>query len=155
MQIGDLIRRAGRQFGVAPALVDGAREVSFAEFDELTDRLGSALLDRGLAPGDRVAVLMPNGIDGVVVYYALAKAGLVRVPLNARETPPELAYKIDDSQARALVVAGEPPADTEILIRADELPGLIAGARPGPGNSARRSPAPRPSRFREPRWVSR
>ncbi|MEN0134659.1 MAG: AMP-binding protein [Rhodococcus sp. (in: high G+C Gram-positive bacteria)] len=132
MQIGDLIRRAGRQFGAAPALIDGDRVVSFAEFDALTDRLGHALLARGLESGDRVAVLMPNGIDGVVVYYALAKAGLVRVPLNVRETAHEHAYKVEDSQARALVHAGEPPAQVEVMITADELPGLIAGAAEGP-----------------------
>ncbi|MFC9357942.1 AMP-binding protein [Rhodococcus sp. NPDC057014] len=132
MQIGDLIRRAGRQFGAAPALIDGDRVVSFAEFDALTDRLGHALLARGLDAGDRVAVLMPNGIDGVVVYYALAKAGLVRVPLNVRETAHEHAYKVEDSQARALVHAGEPPARVEVMITADELPGLIAGAAEGP-----------------------
>ncbi|MFC9553511.1 AMP-binding protein [Rhodococcus sp. NPDC056960] len=132
MQIGDLIRRAGRQFGAAPALIDGDRVVSFAEFDALTDRLGHALLARGLESGDRVAVLMPNGIDGVVVYYALAKAGLVRVPLNVRETAHEHAYKVEDSQARALVHAGEPPAQVEVMITADELPGLIAGAPEGP-----------------------
>ncbi|WP_068268782.1 class I adenylate-forming enzyme family protein [Aldersonia kunmingensis] len=142
MQIGDLIRRAGRQFGSAPALVDGDRVVSFAEFDELTDRLGHALLARGLAAGDRVAVLMPNGIDGVVVYYALAKAGLVRVPLNVRETAHEHAYKIDDSQARALVYAGEPPAQVEVMITADELPGLIAGAPDGPCDVRRDPDAP-------------
>src|SRR5882762_8116395 len=83
-QIGDLIRRSARQYGATDCLIEGERRVSFAEFDALTDRLGNALLARGLAPGDRVAVLMPNGIDGVVVYYALAKAGLVRVPLNVR-----------------------------------------------------------------------
>ena len=132
MQIGDLIRRAGRQYGPAPALVDGDRSVSFAEFDELTDRLGHGLLARGLTPGDRVAVLLPNGIDGVVTYYALAKAGLVRVPLNTRETPPEHAFKIGDSQARALVHAGNPPAETEIMLTADELPSLIAAAPTGP-----------------------
>ncbi|GAA5050729.1 class I adenylate-forming enzyme family protein [Nocardia callitridis] len=125
MQIGDLIRRAGRQFGAAPALIDGARVVSFAEFDALTDRLGNALLARGLEPGERVAVLMPNGIDGVVVYYALAKAGLVRVPLNVRETAHEHAYKIADSQACALVYAGTPPAEVELMIAAEELPGLL------------------------------
>ena len=132
MQIGDLIRRAGRQYGAAPALIDGDRSVSFAGFDELTDRLGHALLARGLTAGDRVAVIMPNGIDGVIAYYALAKAGLVRVPLNARETPAEHAYKIDDSQARALIHAGDPPAQTEIMITVDELPGLIAAAPAGP-----------------------
>ncbi|KAF0958939.1 AMP-binding protein [Rhodococcus sp. T7] len=132
MQIGDLIRRAGRQYGAAPALIDGDRVVSFAEFDALTDRLGHALLARGLDAGDRVAVLMPNGIDGVVVYYALAKAGLVRVPLNVRETAHEHAYKVEDSQARALVYAGDPPARVELMITADELPGLVAGAPDGP-----------------------
>ena len=74
----------------------------------------------------------PNGIDGVIVYYALAKAGLVRVPLNARETASEHAYKIDDGQARALICAGDPPAQTEIMINADELPALIAAAPSGP-----------------------
>ena len=53
MQIGDLIRRAGRQYGPAPALDDGDRSVSFTQFDELTDRLGHALLARGLRAGDR------------------------------------------------------------------------------------------------------
>ncbi|KAA9160105.1 long-chain fatty acid--CoA ligase [Amycolatopsis acidicola] len=142
MQIGDLIRRAGRQYGAAPALIDGDRVVSFAEFDELTDRLGHALLARGLEPGDRVAVLMPNGIDGVVAYYALAKSGLVRVPLNARETAPELAFKIEDSQARALIHAGEAPAPTEIAITAGELPGLIEAAPAGPCDVRREPDAP-------------
>ena len=142
MQIGDLIRRAGRQFGAAPALVDGERVVTFAEFDELTDRLGNALLARGLESGDRVAVLMPNGIDGVVVYYALAKSGLVRVPLNARETPHEHAYKLDDSQSRGVVLTGEPPASVEITIQADELPGLIADAQAGPCDVRRDQDAP-------------
>ncbi|NGP08091.1 long-chain fatty acid--CoA ligase [Rhodococcus sp. 14C212] len=142
MQIGDLIRRAGKQFGGAPALIDGDRVVGFAEFDELTDRLGHALLTSGLTAGDRVAVLMPNGIDGVVVYYALAKAGLVRVPLNVRETASEHAYKIDDSQARALIHTGHPPAQVEVMITADELPGLIAGAPAGPCDVRRNQDAP-------------
>lgn len=142
MQIGDLIRRAGRWYGAAPALVDGDRTVSFAEFDALTDRLGHALLARGLQPGDRVAVLMPNGIDGVVVYYALAKAGLVRVPLNARETPHEHAFKIEDSQARALVHDGVPSSEVEIMIPADELPSMIEDAPAGPCDVRRDPDAP-------------
>ena len=142
MQIGDLIRRAGRQFGAAAALIDGDRVVSFAEFDALTDRVGHALLARGLEAGDRVAVLMPNGIDGVIVYYALAKAGLVRVPLNVRETAHEHAYKIEDSQARALVYAGDPPARVEVMITADQLPALITDAPDGPCDVRRDPDAP-------------
>ncbi|WP_040798153.1 class I adenylate-forming enzyme family protein [Nocardia higoensis] len=142
LQIGDLIARAGRTFGDAPALVDGARRVGFAEFDRLTDRLGNALLARGLEPGDHVAVLAPNSIDGVVTYYALAKAGLVRVALNGRETDVELAYKIEDSRARALVTAGRVPAPTEFVIDMAELPGLIGTADPAPCRIARDPEAP-------------
>ena len=142
MQIGDLIRRAGRQFGSAPAIIAGDRTVSFAEFDRLTDQLGNALLARGLVAGDRVSVLMPNGIDGVVVYYALAKSGLVRVPLNVRETPHEHAYKIDDSQSRGLVHAGTAPAEVDIMITAEELPALIESGSPTPCAVVREQDAP-------------
>lgn len=142
MQISDLIRRAGANFGDAPALIDGDRQVSFAEFDRLTDRLGHALLDTGLEPGDRVSVLLPNGIDGVVTYYALAKAGLVRVPLNARETAVEQAYKIDDSQSRGLVYVGEPPAEVEVMIPDDRLQTLLAAGDDSPCDVRRDADAP-------------
>src|ERR1700726_3314503 len=85
MQVVSLIRRAAQQFKDAPCLVEGERVVSFREFDDLTDRLGNGLLRSGLVPGDRVGVLMPNGIDCLIAYYALAKSGLVRVSLNVRE----------------------------------------------------------------------
>ncbi|MFJ9388922.1 AMP-binding protein [Nocardioides sp. NPDC101246] len=131
MQIGDLIRRAGRQFDAAPCLIHGDRTVSFAEFDRLTDRVGHGLLARGLQPGDRVSVLLPNSIDGVVVYYALAKAGLVRVPLNSRETASEHTYKIEDSGSRGLVHAGGPPTQVEVMVDLDEITELMASAPAG------------------------
>ncbi len=78
----------GRPAGSAtlPAITCGDRSLSFAEFDDATDRVGNALLARGLMPGDRVAVLLPNGIEGLIAYYALAKSGLVRVSMNVRDT---------------------------------------------------------------------
>ena len=105
MEIGSLIRRAAVHHGDAPCLVEGARTVSFRAFDRLTDRVGNALLASGLAEGDRVGVLLPNGIDCLVAYYALAKAGLVRVTLNGRETADDHAYKLADSGARGLIHA--------------------------------------------------
>ena len=102
MQIGSLIRRAALQFKDAPCLVEGERVLSFREFDNLTDRLGNALLSSGLVPGDRVGVLLPNGIDCLLAYYALAKSGLVRVSLNTRETPANHAYKLADSASTAV-----------------------------------------------------
>ena len=103
MQIGEYIRRAGATYGNAPALTEGARSLSFRDFDAATDRLGNALLAEGFAPGDRVGVLMPNGIDCLIAYYALAKSGLVRVSLNVRETAADHRYKLGESGARGLI----------------------------------------------------
>jgi len=109
MEIGALIRNAARRFGDAPALECDGRTVSFKEFDQATDRIGNALLARGINPGDRVGVMLPNGIECLAVYYALAKAGLVRVPLNEKDTVEQNVYKIDDSQTRAIIHNGSAP----------------------------------------------
>jgi acyl-CoA synthetase (AMP-forming)/AMP-acid ligase II len=103
MDVGEIIRRAARRYGPAPALVTGDRTVSFTELDDATNRLGNALLVAGLRPGDRVGVLLPNGIEGLVAYYALAKAGLVRVPLNVRERAADHAFKLTDSGSRGII----------------------------------------------------
>jgi acyl-CoA synthetase (AMP-forming)/AMP-acid ligase II len=103
MDIGSIIRRAAAHFGDAPALQCGSRVVSFTELDAATDRLGNALRATGLRPGERVGVLLPNGIEGLITYYAIAKAGLVRAPLNSRETAGDHAYKLTEVGARALI----------------------------------------------------
>ncbi len=126
MQIGALIRRAALFFGDAPCLVEGARIVSFRDFDALTDRLGNALLACGLKAQERVGVLMPNGIDCLVAYYALAKSGLVRVSLNMRETAENHAYKLEDSGARAVIHGGVDGLKVEITIGPERLAELIA-----------------------------
>ena len=133
MQIGSYIRRAALYHRDAPCLVEGDRVVSFREFDALTDRLGNALLARGLEPGDRVGVLLPNGIDCLVAYYALAKSGLVRVSLNTRETEDNHRYKLADSGSRAVVhEGGYGDLGAGMVIDADELrrSSASAGARP-------------------------
>lgn len=126
MQIGDLIRRAARTYGADIALVDGTRSMSFRGLDEATDRVGHGLLARGLTAGDRVAVLLPQTIESVVAYYALAKAGLARVPLNHRETRADHEYKIADAGARAVLREAEHGPDAEILVTLEDLQAMAA-----------------------------
>jgi acyl-CoA synthetase (AMP-forming)/AMP-acid ligase II len=132
MQIGALIRRAAQYYGDAPCLVEGERVVSFQEFDRLTDRLGNALLAAGLMPGDRVGVVLPNGVDCLVAYYALAKSGLVRVSLNGRETAENHAFKLADSGSRAAIHSDAETPGTEIDIGPRELAALIEGGAQEP-----------------------
>src|SRR5260221_11866074 len=127
MVVGSLTRQAAQQFKDDPCLVEGERVVSFREFDDLTDRLGNGLLRSSLVPGDRVGVLMPNGIDCLIAYSALAKSGLVRVSLNVREKPMDHAYKLEDSGSRA-IFCGEHaivPEGIELCFRPADLTRLI------------------------------
>lgn len=132
MQIGSLIRRSARQFKTAPCLVQDGRTLSFVDFDAATDRLGNALLACGLEPGDRVGVLLPNSIECIIAYYALAKNGLVRVGMNTRETPEDHAYKLRDSGARAVIHGGVDGLPVEMAIDMDRLRGMIETGDPAP-----------------------
>jgi acyl-CoA synthetase (AMP-forming)/AMP-acid ligase II len=125
MQIGAIIRRAARHFKNAPCLVQEGAELSFLEFDAATDRLGNALLASGLNPGDRVGVLLPNSIECIIAYYALAKAGLVRVGMNSRETLADHSYKLTDSESRAVIHDGGDTFPTERAIDLVELRKMI------------------------------
>ena len=58
----------------------------------------------GLAKGDRVAILAYNCVEWMEIYVALAKAGLVAVPINFRLVGPEIRYIVDDAEARAFIV---------------------------------------------------
>ncbi|MBX9604874.1 MAG: AMP-binding protein [Gammaproteobacteria bacterium] len=142
MQIGSLIRRAALYFGDAACLTEGSRDVSFREFDRLTDIIGNALLARGLVPGDRVGVLLPNSVECLVAYYALAKAGLVRVGLNTRETLENHRYKLADSGSRAVIHDDIDGLETEIQIGRAEFAAMFDSGNDAPCQVDRALDAP-------------
>ncbi len=86
------------------AVRDSVRSLTFAEWDVRCDRLAAGLRGLGLHPGDRVALLAYNCLEWMEIYAALARAGLVAVPLNFRLTAPEIAYIAEHSEARAFIV---------------------------------------------------
>ena len=126
MHVGEMVREAGRRYGDRPAIVSDDETLSFLDFDRATDRLGNALLAKGLQPGDVVGILLPNGIAGLVIYYALAKSGLVRVSLNTREQDSDHVYKLGVVGARALISEEGHDLDAEIVIRPEEIAEMIA-----------------------------
>ncbi len=83
---------------------DSQRTLSYRAWEERANRLANALLGMGLAKGDRVALLAFNTIEWMEIYVALARAGLVAVPINFRLVGPEIAYIVQHSEARAFIV---------------------------------------------------
>lgn len=86
-----------------PALISGDETRTFAEFDARTTRLANALARRGVGAGDRVAVMLPNGIEFFEAWAAAAKLGAPVVLVNWHLKADELAYILGDSQARVLI----------------------------------------------------
>jgi len=134
VEIGSLIRQTAARFGDAPALECDGRVISFREFDQTTDRIGNRLLAEGMRPGDRVAVMLPNGIECLATYYALAKAGLVRVPLNQKDTATQNTYKLDDAGCRGLIHDSERPAGGNDIIFTGDAGWLSEVAWNGPSD---------------------
>ncbi|WP_409328671.1 class I adenylate-forming enzyme family protein [Trujillonella humicola] len=100
-----LVRAAARERPDAPAVVDGDTRLTWAELDAQVDRAAAGYAVHGLAPGERVAVQLPNGVPWLRATLGALRAGLVVVPVNTAYTDPELEHVLLDSGA-ALLVAG-------------------------------------------------
>lgn len=97
------LRESARSHADKPAvLVEGAR-VTYAELDALSDRFAAGLLARGVAPGDTVALQLPNVPQFVIAYFGILKAGAVAVPMNVLFKAGEVGYILRDCGARLLV----------------------------------------------------
>jgi len=97
---------------------DLERSLTFRDWNTRSCRLANALVGLGLSKGDRVAVLAYNRVEWAEIYGAVAKAGLIAVPINFRLTGPEARFICKDSKISA-VIAETALADIVDDIRAD------------------------------------
>jgi acyl-CoA synthetase (AMP-forming)/AMP-acid ligase II len=133
MNLGMYTARSARFWADRPAILfrDGA--LSYAQLEQRSNRLAHALLALGLQRGDRVAVVSPNRPEIVELECALYKAGLVKVALNARLAPGELADALANAEPTACLSGPEHRGMVDEA--AAQVPGLrhrIAFA-PAPG----------------------
>ena len=103
----DLINRNACLYGSKTALVFGDQRVTHAQYAERTARLAAGLAAAGVGPGDRLAILAPNGLEYVDLLGAAAQLGAIVVPINWRLSAEEVAYVIEDVAPRVLIVADE------------------------------------------------
>ena len=99
-----MIRNALRRHADKTALVIGAERWRYRELDDLSTRLAAQLRARGLRRGDRLALLLRNGVEFVVADLAIFKLGAVKVPLNEMLSTSDVSHMIGHSGARQLIV---------------------------------------------------
>jgi amino acid adenylation domain-containing protein len=103
MRVEDFLRASARSHGGKTALVSGERLLSYAELDDLSDRLASSLEAHGIRRGDRVLVFLENGWEAAVAIFAVLKAGAVFSPINPSTKADKLAFVMGNCRASAIV----------------------------------------------------
>ena len=86
----------------APCVTFEESSLSYGDIGAKADRMANALLDLGVKPGQRIAILSENCPEHFMMFMAASKVGAVSVPLNYRLAPAELAFTINDSNAKVL-----------------------------------------------------
>lgn len=104
VNLGDVLRRTASRVPDATALIEGPRRIAYRRLHQDANRFGSALLGRGLRPGDRVVVMATNSIEFLVACFGCARAGLVFTPINVLLRGPEALYIVNNAEAAALLI---------------------------------------------------
>lgn len=98
-------------------------DVAWNDYRCQADRAAAGLIELGIEPGDRVAILSENRYEWFIADHAILSAGAADVPLHAPLAPRQVEYQVGHSEARGIVVSGQAQADKvfEVL---DQLPAL-------------------------------
>ncbi|MCH7740448.1 MAG: AMP-binding protein [Chloroflexi bacterium] len=99
-----LLQRAAERWPDKTAIIDGDNRASYAELLDRSNRLASALAERGVAKGDRVALLAPNCLEYVVAAYGVISSGAVLTTINSGYREGEIAHQLNHSGAETLIV---------------------------------------------------
>ena len=107
VNVGDSLTRTAARYPDALALADGTRRLSYREFNSQVNRFARGLAGRGYRRGDALALASGNSIEFLVTYYACAKLGVARVPVNLGWRPDEVGYVLGHSRARGIVIESQ------------------------------------------------
>ena len=99
------------------------REISWNVFNEKANRFANLLMERGIKKGDKVAILLMNGLEWLPIYFGILKTGALAVPLNFRYSSEEIEYCLNLAEVDILVFG------PEFIGRVEEIAGRISKNR--------------------------
>jgi acyl-CoA synthetase (AMP-forming)/AMP-acid ligase II len=107
VSVPEWLRRSVRWYADKEAVIDGARRFTYQQFNERVNRQANGLSARGIAKGERVAVVLRNSVEAMESFGAAAKAGFVHVPINFRLSRREVGDILQHSGSRFFIVHRE------------------------------------------------
>src|SRR5947209_10587921 len=145
-----LLTESAARFPERPALKLDDAVVTYEMLDAGASRVAGLLEDRGLLPGDRVGVMLPNVPYFGIVYYGVMRAGAVVVPMNVLLKSREVGFYLSDSGAKHLFVwhefadpaqEGGREAGSEVIVVAPGDFEQLLAAAPSASDDAEREPS--------------
>jgi long-chain acyl-CoA synthetase len=103
LNLGMILRESAATRPDHIAIRMGERTLDYAEVDRKARGLATALRERGIEPGEKVAIMIPNVPEFTVTYFGILYAGCTAVPINVLLSAPEVTYHLQDSDARLLI----------------------------------------------------
>src|SRR5687767_5622014 len=101
LNLASLLENSADKYADRDAVVLGDTRLTYAEVNGAANQVANLLVERGIQPGDKVALSCPNLPYFPIVYYGILKAGAVVVPLNVLLKGREVAYHLNDADVKA------------------------------------------------------
>jgi long-chain acyl-CoA synthetase len=123
--VNDMLEECFKKYSDRPAFYFMGKMLTFAQIDEMSRHFGAYLRSRGLEPGDRVALMMPNLMQYPIAMFGALRAGLILVNTNPLYTPREMRHQFVDSGAKAIIIAENFAANLEQVIAETQIKTVI------------------------------
>jgi len=114
-----------KKYGKKPAFSCMGKELSFKELDKLSTQFAGYLQSRGLNPGDKVAIMLPNILQYPIALFGILKAGLVVVNTNPLYTPREMEHQFNDSGAKGIIILENFCSNLESILPKTQIKTII------------------------------
>jgi len=112
----DFVNECINKYADLPAFENLGKRLTYRNLGKLSDQFGAYLHSRGLAPGDKIALMMPNLLQFPIALIGCLKAGLTVVNTNPLYTPREMKHQFVDSDVKAIVIADNFAANLEKIL---------------------------------------
>lgn len=121
----EMIEQVFDKYKKLPAFSCMGKELTYDQVNKMSKAFGAYLHSRGLEPGDKIAIMMPNLLQYPIALFGALRAGLVVVNTNPLYTPREMLHQFSDSGAKAVIIAENFAANLQKIIGDTEIKTVI------------------------------
>ena len=137
LNLGSILQANANEQPDAPVMRASGETISYGELDRAARGVATCLHERGIVPGSKIALLVPNVPEFTIAYFGALYAGATVVPINVLAAAPEVSYFLEDSGASLLIVhplfeqagrEGAAPLGVPVVLATSEPEGETLGA---------------------------